>query len=115
MGSRPNMNMLDPVVQERIRRGSHEYVPGVGNHGSYQPKEYHRQEYPKVMDKTPAPMFAEFKGKQDAEAMFQQARREWDELTQASIVHNRAEEEAWLAAHGELPVEKPAKGKTKAA
>jgi hypothetical protein len=94
-----NMNVKDPSVQEKIRRGTHKYVPGDGRHGSYVSDIYHHQEYPKVMDQTPAPQAKQFKGKPDAAILFDDARREWEELQTASIVNNKQQEEAWLEEH----------------
>lgn len=94
-----NFNQEDPAKQETVRRGSHEYKEGEGRHGRYVPKIYHHQEYPKVMDKTPAPQPKDFKGKSDADLLLENARRGWDELQKASTVNNRKEEEAWLEEH----------------
>jgi hypothetical protein len=93
------MNVKDPAAQEKIRRGTHAYVPGEGRHGTYVSQVYQHQEYPKVMDRTPAPEAKHFKGKPDAEILFDNAKREWDELQKASIVNNHAEEQAWLEEH----------------
>lgn len=65
------MNMEDPTLQEKIRRGSHEYVPGDGRHGTYKPKAYVHQEYPKFMVRD----------------------------DEKSIVRSRVEEDAWIATH----------------
>jgi hypothetical protein len=99
-----NMNMDDASKQEKIRRGPHAYVTGEGRHGTYVERPYLHQEYPKVMDKTPAPQLKDFKGKPDADLLFENARKEWDDLQTASIVTSKAEEEAWIARHGRDPV-----------
>lgn len=92
-----NFNMDDPSKQEQVRRGSHEYIPGEGKHGVYVPRDYLHREYPKVMDRTPAPQRKQFKSDQELEL----ARQEWDAACRASIVNSKAEEEAWLAANGQ--------------
>lgn len=84
-------NMQDPAVQEKIRRGSHEYVLGDGRHGSYREKSYQHSEYPKMMDRTPAPVRKDFK----TDAEFVLAYDEWKDQTQRSIVNTKAEETAW--------------------
>jgi hypothetical protein len=103
--------------QEQIRRGSHEYL--AINGGFYKAKPYEHQEYPKMMLRTPRPQFKEFRKKLlaqlagdnelnqlllgqklDMQALYEAAAREWDEEAQASIVKNKAEEEAWLKEHG---------------
>jgi hypothetical protein len=94
-----NFNQEDPAKQEAIRRKSHEYVEGGGRHGVYKEKPYIHQEYPKVMDKTPAPKRVDFKGKEQIDLLLENATREWDELQKASIVNNAAEEERWLEEH----------------
>ena len=104
MGSRPNFNIEDPRVQETIRRKNHEYVEGGGSHGRYVERPYLHQEYPKVMDRTPFPQLADFKGKPDAEILLENARREWDTLQTASTVKSKAGEEKWLAEHKDDPV-----------
>lgn len=100
-----NMNVLDPAEQEKIRRGPHSYVTGEGRHGLYKAKPggYLHEEYPKVMDKNPAPQSKQFKGQLNAELLLENARREWDERQQASVVHNRTEEEKWLKDHANDP------------
>lgn len=55
-----NFNVDDPVKQEQIRRGSHEYVPTAGKHGAYLPKAYVHQDYPKMMGKWPKPQHKDF-------------------------------------------------------
>jgi hypothetical protein len=112
-----NRNMLDPSVQEQIRRRPHEYVRGEGKHGTYVEKPYLHQEFPKVMDRTPKPEMKNFRGKADAEKLYQDAVKEWDELQAASVVNSRQEEQDWLAKHGpQTEAPRPAAGKkTKAA
>ena len=102
-----SFNLPDPTEQEKIRRGSHEYVAEQGVHGRYVKKAYVRQEYPKIMDKTPYPQLADFKGKQDAEILLEHARKRWDERQMASIVKNKDEETKWLAEHSSDPVLTP--------
>ncbi len=102
-----SFNLPDPTEQERIRRGSHEYKAEQGVHGRYVKKEYIHQEYPKVMDKTPCPQLKDFKGQSDPEILLEHARKRWDERCIASIVKNRAEEEAWIDEHREDPVLTP--------
>lgn len=102
-----NFNMEDPAKQEQIRRGSHEYVPQAGKHGTYVPKPYKHQEYPKMMGEWPRPQQASFL-KQNGVAIpqdlalqqFQTALAEWDRAMTASIVHSKAEETAWLKENG---------------
>lgn len=96
------MNMDDPAKQEAVRRGHHEYIPTAGKHGSYVQRQYDRakNEYPKMMGKFPRPTMAAFKGKPDADALFQSALSEWDRAMTASVVNSRAEEQAWLKEHG---------------
>lgn len=93
------MNMEDPKVQEDIRRKPHEYVATEGRHGMYREKPYVHQDYPKMMLKAEAPKFKDFKGKPDAQALFDAALKEWDQAMTASIVHNKAQEAAWLREH----------------
>jgi hypothetical protein len=107
--------------QELIRRGPHEYL--AINGGVYKAKPYVHQEYPKMMLRTPRPQFKEFRKKLlaeqagdsqlhqlllgqklDMQALYDAAVREWGEEAQASIVKNKAEEEAWLEAN---PQEEP--------
>lgn len=99
-----DMNLQDPAKVERIRRGSHAYIQGEGRHGIYVERPYIHQSYPKVMDKTPAPQRKDFKGKPDADLLFENARKEWDDLQTSSIVTSKAEEETWIAKHGSEPV-----------
>jgi hypothetical protein len=103
MGSRPNFNMQDPAQQDKIRRGTHyydevnhRYIP-IGPPGTNQG--YLHQEYPKVMDKTPCPQLADFKGQPNAEILLEQMRREWDERQMHSVVKNKDEEEKWIESH----------------
>jgi hypothetical protein len=53
------------------------------------------RQYPKTMDKTPAPAAKDFEGLED----FRAARQQWNEQIAASIVHDREEEELWLREH----------------
>jgi hypothetical protein len=94
-----DFNVKDPAVQEKIRRGSHEYVPGAGRHGEYVPSTYLHQEYPKVMDRTPAPIRKAFKTDDE----FKAAVADWEEDQKNSTVKNKSEEDRWLAAHGKKP------------
>lgn len=101
-----NYNLEDPVQQETIRRGSHEYVPTEGKHGMYRPKPYHHQEYPKMLGKYPRPEYKDFREVNGvllpadlAIANFQNAMVEWDRLMTSSIVHNKTEEREWLGAN----------------
>lgn len=95
-----NMNIDDPAKQEQIRRGPHRYEPTEGKHGAYVPMPYVHSDYPKQMATIPAPQFAQFKGQPNAQERFDLALREWDTACSASIVKNRAEEQAWLKAKG---------------
>lgn len=102
-----NFNMEDPGKQEAIRRGPHEYIPTAGKHGTYVPKQYRHQEYPKMMGKWPKPELKDFlkvngvSMPQDvAAANYQAAMTEWDQLMSASIVNSKAEESAWLKENG---------------
>lgn len=92
------------MQQERIRRGPHEYVQGGDGKMTYVAVPPSHHEYPKVMDKTPVPKLKDFKGKPDAQLLFENALKEWDEGQKASIVHNKAQEDAWLAEHKDDPV-----------
>ena len=107
-----SFNLPDPTEQEKIRRGPHKYVAEQGVHGRYVPvigdrpvdpkREkgmYIHQEYPKVMDKSPYPQLKDYKGKQDPEILLEHDRKRWDERQMQSIVHNKSEEEAYLAEH----------------
>src|SRR6185437_11132746 len=91
----PNLNIQDAAAQEKIRRGSHEYTM-VDGHQTYVPKIHLHQEYPKFMDTTPAPRIAEFKGKGDAQALLDQAMRDWEQKVMASVVHSKSQETEWL-------------------
>lgn len=102
-----SFNLPDPTEQEKIRRGSHEYKADGGVHGRYVKTTYIRQEYPKVMDKTPYPQLKDFLGKIDAEILLEHARKQWDTRQTASIVNNKAEEENWIAEHADDPVLTP--------
>ncbi len=100
-----NFNMDDPAKQEAIRRGSHEYIPTAGKHGTYIAKPYDRSknEYPKMMAKLPKPEYKDFL-KVNGVAIpadvalqnYQLAVVEWDRAMTASIVQNKAEELQWL-------------------
>jgi len=100
MATGGNFNMEDPGKQEQIRRGSHEYVSTEGRHGTYRPKPYKHQEYPKMMGKFPRPQLKDFKGKPDGQTSFEAAMRDWDSAMTASIVNSKAEELAWLKENG---------------
>jgi len=107
MANGGNFNMDDPAKQEQIRRGSHEYVPTAGKHGSYIPKPYKHQEYPKMLGKYPQPKQADFLTVNGvavpgdiALANFQNAMTEWDRAMTASVVNNKAEEQQWLKENG---------------
>lgn len=91
----PRIDPKDPAVQERIRRSTHEYVAGDGVHGQYVSRPYKREEYPKMMENPTQPVRREFKD----ELEFNAAVKEWERVTAASIVHTKAEEQAWLASH----------------
>lgn len=95
-----NFNLEDPAKQEVIRRGHHEYVPTAGKHGSYVPKPYKHQEYPKMMGKWERPLYAAFKGKPEADKLFEEATREWDRAMNLSVVNSKAEELQWLKENG---------------
>jgi hypothetical protein len=94
-----NFNLEDPAKQESIRRGHHDYVPTAGKHGSYVPKVYKHQEYPKMLGTWARPQFANFKGKPDAEKLFEEAMKEWDGAMNASVVNSKAEELQWMKAN----------------
>jgi len=98
-----NYNLEDPAKQEEIRRHHHEYLPTAGKHGRYQPTQWIRgaaNDYPKMMGKWPKPVFADFKAKGgDAQQAFDAALKDWDTAMTASIVRNKAEEQAWLKAN----------------
>lgn len=98
-----SMNMDDPSKQEQIRRGTHEYVTGDGKHGTYVPRQFKQQEYPKMMSTERAPELKDFLTKNGvsiphdiASQNFQTAFVEWDRRMTASIVHSKAEEAQWL-------------------
>ena len=102
-----NFNMDDPSKQEAVRRGSHEYIPTAGKHGTYVPKPYRHQEYPKMMGKWPKPEYKDFRKQNGVEipgdialAQFQNAVTEWDRAMTASVVNNKAEEAQWLKENG---------------
>jgi hypothetical protein len=98
-----NFNMDDPSKQEAIRRGSHEYIATAGKHGTYVPKPYRHQEYPKMMGKWPKPEYKQFVKVNDvaipgdiALKNFQDAMTDWDRAMSASVVNSKAEETQWL-------------------
>jgi hypothetical protein len=100
-----NFNMEDPVKQETIRRGHHEYVPTAGKHGSYVPRQYDRSknEYPKMLGKWPKPEMKDFLKVNGvsvptdiAQQQHQAALQDWDRAMSNSIVNNKAEEAQWL-------------------
>lgn len=110
-----NFNMEDPAVQEKLRRGPHEYIPTAGKHGMYKaigerpgvPGVSPYKEYPKMMGKFPKPEFKDFKRVNGIEIpgdaalqQFQAAMQEWDRAMQATIVNNKAEESNWLKNNG---------------
>lgn len=99
--------MDDPAKQEQIRRGSHEYIATAGKHGTYVPKPYRHQEFPKMMLKDPAPQMKDFLKQNGVEiprdlatAQYQTAMQEWDRAMSASVVNSKAEEQQWLKANG---------------
>jgi len=99
--------MEDPAVQEKIRRGSHKYIPTAGKHGTYVSEPYKHQEYPKMMCKDPKPEYKNFLKVNGvaipadvALANFQTAVTEWDRAMTASIVNSKAEEAQWLKENG---------------
>lgn len=98
MGS---MNIQDPAEQEKVRRRTHDYVEGGGRHGSYVAADYHHKEYPKFMDRTPAPKRA----KKQTDEQFQSAFQDWEDAVNASVVNSKAEEIAWLAENGQATKE----------
>lgn len=98
-----NFNMEDPSKQEQVRRGHHEYVATAGKHGSYVPRQYKHQEYPKMMGKWPKPEYKQFTQQGGvivsdtiAAQNYQSALAEWDRAMTNSIVNNAAEERQWL-------------------
>lgn len=102
-----NFNMDDPAKQEAIRRQPHEYIPTAGKHGSYVPKPYKHQEYPKMMGTWPRPQLAQFKKQNGvdipadlAQAQFDTAMKDWDSAMSASVVNSKQEEQAWLKENG---------------
>lgn len=116
-----NFNGLDPIQAEKIRRGTHIFAPDPvrGGMNTYQPAVYKHQEYPKMMIRRPRPEFKSFKKaliaqqtdndlqalllgqKLDMQSLFDAACQEWDEESRLSIVHNKEEEEQWLAENPE--------------
>ncbi len=102
-----SFNLPDPTEQEKIRRGPHEYIAEAGVHGRYVKKAYVRQEYPKIMDRTPYPQLKDFKDKPDAEILLEHARKRWDERQTHSAVNSKAEEERYIAEHRDDPVLTP--------
>jgi hypothetical protein len=107
MANGGNFNMDDPAKQEAIRRGSHEYIPTAGKHGSYVPKPYRHQEYPKMLGKWPKPQQKDFLKVNGvaipgdvALANFQAAMQEWDHAMTTSVVNSKQEEVAWLKENG---------------
>jgi hypothetical protein len=101
------MNMDDPAKQEQIRRGHHEYIPTAGKHGTYVPKQYKHQEYPKMLGKWPRPELKHFQMVNGvaipsdlAASNYQAAMMDWDRAMTASTVNNAAEERAWLKENG---------------
>lgn len=99
-----NMNMEDPSVQEKVRRGHHDYIPTAGKHGAYVPTQYDRtkNEYPKMMGTDPQPQLKDFQKVKGvaipgdiALANWQNAVTEWDRYMSSSIVHNAEEEAQW--------------------
>lgn len=99
-----DFNIQDPAKVEAIRRKPHKYVVGEGRHGVYVEAPYTHQEYPKIMDKTPVPTMKDFKGKPDAQLLFDNAMREWDALKRESTVYNKSQEAAWIEEHASDPV-----------
>lgn len=98
-----NFNMDDPAKQEQVRRGHHEYIPTAGKHGSYVPRQYKHQEYPKMLGKWPRPELKNFLSVNGvsiptdlATRNFELATKEWDDKMNASVVNNAAEERQWL-------------------
>jgi|SRR5712664_1561010 len=67
------------------------------------------RQYPKTMDRMPAPLPETF----DTLEAYREAKQAWKEQVTASIVHDKDEEQLWLREHGgEAPKRK---GKAKAA
>lgn len=100
----PDFNVQDPAKLEKIRSGSHAYVQGEGRHGTYVERPYLHQEYPKIMDKTPIPTIRDFKGKQDAALLLDNAMKDWEEVQRDSTVHNKSQEADWIKQHANDPV-----------
>jgi hypothetical protein len=103
MSSTGNFNMDDPAKQEAIRRGPHEYIATAGKHGTYVPRPFKQQEYPKMMGKQPAPQLKDFLSQNGVDiprdvalANYQAAVRAWDDYMTSTVVHNKAEEANWL-------------------
>jgi len=94
MPNKPRIDPNDPAVQEKIRRGPHEYVRGDGVHGIYVTRPAKELEYPKMLDNTTCPTRRQFK----TEPEFNEAVEDWKRQTDSSIVHNKEEERAWHAA-----------------
>lgn len=102
-----NFNMDDPSKQESIRRGHHEYIPTAGKHGTYVPKQYKHQEYPKMLGTWPKPEFNDFREHNGvaipnelAQQRFAAAMTDWDQLMTSSVVNGKAEETQWLKENG---------------
>lgn len=102
-----NYNMEDPAVQEKIRRGPHEYIATAGKHGMYVAKPFRQQEYPKMMGKAPHPKRQDFERVNGvivpadlAQANYQHAVVEWDRYMTSTLVNSKAEEQAWLKENG---------------
>jgi hypothetical protein len=98
-----NFNMDDPSKQEAIRRGHHEYIPTAGKHGSYVPKQYRHQEYPKMLGTWAKPAMENFTKQNGVQIpqdlalqQFQAAMTEWDRAMSNSVVKSKAEEAQWL-------------------
>lgn len=107
MATGANYNLDDPSKQEAIRRGHHEYQPTAGKHGSYVPKPYKHQEFPKMMSKAPQPQIIAFLTQNGVSIPREQAAQElqaamidWDRTMSASVVNNKAEEQQWLKENG---------------
>lgn len=105
MAQSGNFNMEDPTKLEAIRRGTHEYIPTAGKHGSYVPRQYDRSknEYPKMMGKQPKPEQKDFLKVNGvsipgdiALQNYQTAMAEWDRYMTSTIVNGPAEEKQWL-------------------
>lgn len=94
-----NFNLEDPAKQEAIRRGTHEYIPTAGKHGSYVTRQFKQQDYPKMMGKWPRPDRKTFEGL-DAQQKFEVATNEWSRAMEGSVVNSRSEEQQWLKENG---------------